>query len=352
MKKITVLITGGGSPGIAGTIHSMRNNYDNRDIFIISTDVKPNCVGKYLADKFYQIPHSSDQKDYLRKLMDICRNEKIDVILPQNTLELNLLSKSRELFSPLGTSIAVSCYKAMKTANDKFELLKLCKRLSIPYPEFYLVKDRLQLLDAAKRLGWPHKPFVVKPPNSNGSRGLRIIDENKNYKKLFYNEKPSNLFIRLEQLISILNENFDEIIAMEYLPGNEITIDVFRDSSNFISIPRIREEIRSGISFVNYALNDEKLMRYSKIISEYLDMQYCFGYQFKYDEEGIPKILECNPRVQGTMIFATFMGANLVYSSIKSCIGEHIPSFLLDWETSLLRYWGALGVTSRGKMIV
>ena len=58
MKTINVLITGGGSPGIAGTIYSLKNNYDNRKINIICTDAQAECTGKFLADKFYQIPRA------------------------------------------------------------------------------------------------------------------------------------------------------------------------------------------------------------------------------------------------------------------------------------------------------
>ena len=76
-------------------------------------------------------------------------------------------------------------------------------------------------------------------------------------------------------------------------------------------------------------------------------LKYCFGFQFKYDINNIPKILECNPRVQGTMVFSTMMGANLIYSSLKSCLGEDIPEFVLHWETKLLRYWGAIGVNDK-----
>ena len=74
-------------------------------------------------------------------------------------------------------------------------------------------------------------------------------------------------------------------------------------------------------------------------------MEFCFGFQFKYDIYGIPKILECNPRVQGTMIFSTFMGANIIYAAVKSCLGEFLPEFSLNWDTKLIRYWGAIGIT-------
>jgi len=236
----------------------------------------------------------------------------------------------------------------MIVANDKSYLLKKCCHLGIPYPEFYLVDNFYDLTKAAELLGYPNRPTLVKPPNSNGSRGIRIIDENRNYNQLFYNEKPTSLFVKLKHLYDLIGEKFNPLLVMEFLPGEEITIDVFRDQNVFVSIPRKREEVKSGISFINSAYKSDELIEYSKILSDKLDLKYCFGYQFKINCNGIPKIIECNPRVQGTMIYSTFMGFNMIYASVKSALGEKIADFVLDWETKLLRYWGALGINQNG----
>jgi carbamoyl-phosphate synthase large subunit len=348
MNRINILVTGGGSPGIAGTIYSLRNNFDYRDVRIICTDAKENFAGIYLSDNYYKIPKAIQNEEYLKSLVDICIKEKIDVILPQNTAELELLANNKKVFLDVGTKIVVSDPFQIKTANNKYYLLQKCKSLNIPYPEFFLVRNKNELINSAKRLGWPQKPFVIKPPASNGSRGIRIIDENKDYKSLYYNEKPTSLFIMMDVFIELIGNVFEPLLVMEYLPGDEITVDVFRMQKKFLAIPRIREEIRSGISFANRAENNVDLISYSKTISDSLDLKFCFGFQFKYDSDGTPKILECNPRVQGTMIFSTFMGANIIYAAVKSCLEEPLPEFYLDWDAKLIRYWGAIGITNSG----
>lgn len=347
LREITVLVTGGGSPGIIGTIHSLKNNYDNRKVKIICTDAKSECAGKFIADKFYQIPRADHNKmEYLKVMYDICKFEKVDVVLPQNTSELILLSNNEENFLRFNTKIIITGQKTISLANNKYELLKVCKKNNIPYPDYNIASNKKKLVELIKKMGWPKKTIVVKVPDSNGSRGIRIIDEGKDYKKMFYNEKPTNLFMKLNNFLDLLDNEFPPLLIMEYLPGDEVSIDVFRDKKNFISIPRKRNQIRSGISFENSAVNDEELIRYSKVLSDELNLKYCFGFQFKYDSSNIPKILECNPRVQGTMVFSTFMGVNLIYSSIKSCLGEKIPELKYEWDTKLLRYWGAIGINS------
>ena len=85
MDRLNVLITGSGAPGIRGTIYSLKNNYDNRDIRIVGTDTNIEAVGKYFCDKFYKISPSKDRENYLEDLNKIISKEKIDVVLPQNT---------------------------------------------------------------------------------------------------------------------------------------------------------------------------------------------------------------------------------------------------------------------------
>lgn len=344
MNSLNILITGSGAPGIKGTIYSLKNNFDNREIVIIGTDIRDEVVGKYLCDKYYVIPRASNGKKYLDALLSICVEEKINIVIPQNTAELCLLASNKNKFGELGTSIICSSEDSIKVANNKYELMRICIDLNIPTGKFCLVNDFDKLVNFAKELGWPNKKIVVKPPVSNGMRGLRIVDESKDLKRLFYEEKPTSLYIRMEDLRRILGDNFPDLIITDYLPGEEYTVDVLRTSKDITVMPRKRDLIRSGITFNGTTEFNEEIIEYCKRISEKMNLEYCFGFQFKLDENGIPKILECNPRVQGTMVLATFAGANIIYGAVKSILGEEIPEFDIKWGSKILRYWGGMHV--------
>jgi len=173
---------------------------------------------------------------------------------------------------------------------------------------------------------------------------VRIITEKRDRKHDFYNEKPTSLYTTKEELHDILGEEFPELLVMEYLPGVEYTVDVFRTIDKFCAIPRKREVIRSGITFTASLEKNEDMIKYSRLLAEACNLTFCFGFQFKMNEKGEPVLLECNPRVQGTMVMSTFCGANIIYSSVKSLLGEGFPDFKINWGTKLYRYWGALGV--------
>jgi carbamoyl-phosphate synthase large subunit len=343
-KQVKILITGSGAPGIAGTVFSLRNNYDNRPVYLVGTDMKTGVVGQYLCNDFDIIPPACDIDSYLNRLLELSVSKKVDVILPQNTAELEVLARNRQKFEQVGIKIAISGLGALELSNNKYKLMNFCRSNGIPTAEFFLIDNFKDLKRYAEKLGWPQRKVVVKPPVSNGQRGMRIIDQSIDLKKAFYERKPTDIFTRLEALHDILGDRFPELIVMEYLPGDEYTSDVFRYKNYMLVIPRKRLLVRSGITFSGCVERDEQVISFSGKLAERLNLEYCFGFQFKLDEKGLPKILEANPRVQGTMVLATFAGANIIYSSIKAAMGEEIPAFKVNWDTKLIRYWGALDI--------
>ena len=342
-EKQNILITGGGAPGIGGTIYSLLHNDEGTKFNIVTTDIKKEVAGKYLSSAFYQIPPAVEEKAYLEKLSWICQKENIRIIIPQNTAELTVLSKNLSLFEKTGTKILISPYEAIKTANDKYRLMQLCRKAGIPVAQFFLVDKIEALKNKAVELGYPAMPVVIKPPASNGMRGVRVIDEKTDIKSEFY-QKKSSLHITMNMLESILGQNFPPLIVMEYLPGLEYTVDVLKTGKDEYILPRKRLEIRNGITFSGAMDNNKQIIQYTSKILEQLDLKYCFGFQFKCDSEGTPKILECNPRVQGTMVMSTLAGANIIYAGIKALLNEPLPPMEVNWNFRFYRYWGGLGV--------
>ena len=345
-NEITILITGAGAPGIAGTIYSLRNNPDGINFKIVTTDIKNKPVGEFLSESFYSVP-PPENKEYISILKQIIKKEKIEVILPQTTREIDVLSQRKEEIRENGANIVVSDNEAIKKANDKYLIIKECEKLGIPYPRYFLINNKKDFLKAIYMLGYPENRVVIKPRLSNGLRGLRIITENIISIEEFLNEKPSTLEINLKNLLSIFVQGgFPELIIEEYLPGEEYTIDMFRNSKGVVIIPRIREAIRSGISFNTKIDLRKDIIEYSQKLADSLDLRYCFGFQFKLDSKGVPKILESNPRVQGTMVASTFAGFNMIYYSVKEALekGVDLKNVKIKNGIEFKRYWGGIGI--------
>jgi carbamoyl-phosphate synthase large subunit len=65
--------------------------------------------------------------------------------------------------------------------------------------------------------------------------------------------------------------------------------------------------------------------------------------------QGIPKVLECNPRVQGTMAASVFSGVNVIWMSVREAIHQPLDIGQKTlYKSEFYRYWGGLGTSSSG----
>ena len=131
---------------------------------------------------------------------------------------------------------------------------------------------------------------------------------------------------------------------MEFLPGKEYSVDMYVGSKKIFSLPRCRKCISSGISHSTYLEKNEYLIKLSSLFARHINYEGILGMQFKDDLHGKPMILECNPRVQGSMVISTISGANLIKMAIEEKLTNKINhNCKINWNTSFERYYGGYG---------
>src|SRR6476646_3261675 len=114
-KALNVLMTGAGAPGGPGIIKCLLSD---PSINLVVADADPCAIGRYLHDKFIQVP-LADDPGYTEKLLQICNEQKIDVLLPLFTKELFPLSVHNQAFEQHCSSVLVSSAEAISISNDK-----------------------------------------------------------------------------------------------------------------------------------------------------------------------------------------------------------------------------------------
>ncbi len=344
LDPVNVMITGAGAPGAPGIIKSLRLNGE-REIEITGVDMDDHySAGIGMVDHFYKIPAPDNDQIFVEKILEIALKHRVRVIIPLVTRELFVFSRNIHRFAEHDIHVLVSDYKSLLVANDKYELMTFCAANDIPAPEFYKVNTFKEFRDAASTLLFPEKMICFKPPVSNGLRGFRIITPPGKVNKLdlLLNQKPNDVFMGFDEFENIIKESdyFPELLVMEYLEGTEYSVDVLVDHGNCIEvIPRSRDKIKMGISFAGTLVKHEKIIAHSRKIVTRLGLHGNIGLQFKNDANGEPKILESNPRVQGTIVFNTAGGFNMVYNAVKMALQEEIKKQPVKWNMKMVRFW-------------
>lgn len=341
-------MTGAGAPGASGIIQSLRAT-DERQIRIVGVDMDPDAYGFALVDDAYTVP-AGDDPDYIDRLVAIERQVGADVVLPLTTAEIEPLAANTARFE---ATVMVSTAASLAVANDKSQLYEFLADAGFDAaPVSHRVESATAFTDAVASLGYPDVPVCFKPPVASGMRGFRVLDEGTDRLTRLLETKPDSPVTTLSEVLPILSsgDSFPELTVMEYLPGMEYSVDVLAMGERVGPVvPRSRAHTRAGISFGGTVEQRTDLIEMASEISRALGLEYNVNIQFKLDADGVPKILEINPRVAGTIIMCTGAGANLPYLAVKYALDEPIPPVDIEWGTRMSRFWQELFRTPDGE---
>jgi carbamoyl-phosphate synthase large subunit len=346
VKTVTVLITGSTAPGFASIVRSLKLSkcYKYR---IIASDYRERISSRYFSDKSYVLTDNY-RPEFPEELREVCEKEGVEVILPIRTDDQLSICRNLEAFRKSGVepAIVVTDPDLLDTLLNKRKLMEYCNKIiGIKTPNFSYASDSKNLIKIIESFGYPKKPVVIKPSYSNGSRGFRILDENIDRHRLFFEEKPNGIYSTLNRVIEEIGHQFPELIVMEYLPGVEYTIDVLcRKGKTFAVLSRLRAGMTQGITTMGVLIDDgnsASIKKYAERLVEGFGLSYNVGLQMKENHEGEPLLLEVNPRLQGTTIMSVLGGVNIPEMIVQMALREfdydYVPE--VKWGLKMERVW-------------
>lgn len=187
-----------------GTRNKLVSYFKENNFFekVVVTDCSEHAPALYVADKYYIVPRMNEV-GYLDCLMDICKKEGIQTVLPLQEEELLLIAQNKKLFEELNIMPIVSDYEKVSLCKDKFLLNQWLEEHAINAVPTELATDYLKKADC-------HKDLYVKPRFGAGS----------------INTMPVHSKRLLEALV---DETSEELIVQPSITGKEFGVDVYVD---------------------------------------------------------------------------------------------------------------------------
>ena len=318
MRPITVLVSACGAPGTAALLRSLRENGE-REVRLVGTDMAALAVGRHLCDAFHRVPAGSDP-GFADALLDVCRREAVDAVVPQSSFDLPGLAEARERFS--GVAVLVSSPETVRRSNDKAETYAMLDRIGVRGPAWRRVRGGEAVAAAARELGYPSEDVALKPIFSSGSRGFRILSASADRREQLLTNRPGVAeSLRLEDLLELLGADDTELLVMELAKGKERTIDGIADGSRILlGHPKTREAMRAGLAMYFETLDDPGLMEIAERIVAELRIEHFFNIQLVGEH-----VIEVNPRIS-TVVYQEDL--KLPYLGVKHALGEISPAEL------------------------
>ena len=305
-----------------GIIELMKKDR-NEDICIIGSNKNINSVIQKVCDEWFLDSPASGIK-YIEFALDFCKEHKIDVFVPRrNMIEI---SKSKNRFEEIGVKVLLDDYEKIELLNDKARAYKFLKQIpSVSIPEFEVVNSYHEFLDAYKRLHESHEQICVKFVHDEGAMSYRRISEEKDSSdSIRFYPGAEISFTRYAKALKDKN-TFNDLMVMEYLPGDEISVDCLNTSKGMIAIPRYK-----GIGRDEKIITNNEILKISREIIDKVKLDYPCNIQFKI-KDNKPYLLEINTRMSGGIQMSCWAeNINIPNIALNKLIGNEV-----DWDFEL-----------------
>ena len=276
-----------------------------------------NTPAMSVADKAFESPIIYDEK-YIPFLLEICKSEKIDMLISLFDIDLMILAKNKSRFEEMGVKVIVSNENIINICNDKFEMLKYLKKINMPVPKTYI-----DLEEALKGADFDKNSYILKPRWGMGSLSIFEAENKKELEVLYEKAKRSiqKSYLRFESGADIDRA----VLIQEKIIGDEYGLDIFNDfkGENLTVTVKKKLAMRSGETDIAKVIENKELEDIGKKIAESLkhignlDMDILFDGQSAY-------IIDMNARFGGGYPFTHSAGVNELEALIRLCKNEKV----------------------------
>ena len=290
---------------------------------VVATDMQLSAPALQAADVKIQVPAVYDP-NYVDITLGICKEQKIDLLLSLNDLELPILSENKARFEALGVKVVVSDPEVIDICFDKYKTAQWVESLGLHAPKTYV---RLEDAKRALAAGEVSFPLFMKPRWGSGSIGLESIADMEEL-DIYYHL----LFKKIKKTILATASVGDEyIMIQEKLTGAEFGLDIMNDlEGNNVGVSvKQKLAMRAGETDKAVTLDLPEVREMGRKIGQALKHIGNLDVDIMQRANGDYCVLELNPRFGGGYPFSYEAGVNMPKAIISWAKGEKVDPAIL-----------------------
>ena len=314
-----ILVTGAGGPGALNLSRSLLMMRPKP--WILAADASEHYVFLALGHERVLVPRASEGLAYIEAINRLIELHSIDFVMPNNSLEIRVLSEHREV---LKAPVYLPQLSALDQANNKWLSYQSFERHGLPVPRTILLTDPDQLREAFVSLQGEDEERVWVRGAGIPGKGIGVAS------------LPCRTVAQAQQWVEYWR-GWGEMAASEYLPGENLTwMGLFKDGKVVTSqgrrrlayvIAHVSPSGITGAPAISETISDAEVNRLGPAAVLALDPAYT-GVAFvdmKGDAQGQPRITEVNAgRFGTTHFFYSAAGANFPEYLLRVACGEHL----------------------------
>ena len=245
------------------------------------------------------------EPEYIRQLLEICKEDHIDLLIPTIDTDLLILSKNVQEFEKAGAKVLISKPEKIAVCRDKNYTADFFESCGLKAPRTYN--------DYKKYSG--EYPCFIKPKDGSSSINAFKVND-------------------LGEL-EVYAEKIGDYIVQPYIEGKEYTIDIFCDfdGSPIYITPRERVAVRAGeVLKTKICMDDRMIQESRKLIEKFRPCGPMAVQLIRQDVTGEDYFIEINPRFGGGSPLSMNSGARSAEAILKMLSGERIEYEEPQWN--------------------
>lgn len=266
------------------------------DLYILGADISTSAPALYFCDRTFIIPPIKSP-DYIPSLLDICKQNRVDCLIPTIDTDLLILSRNRKFFSEIGTHVLISDPDKIEICRDKCQTAHFFQTIGLNTP----IPVR-NIDDYCSGF-----PAFIKPIDGSSS-----INAHK------ANSMPE---------LATYAQGIEDYVVQPFVQGREYTVDVFCDLNGdpiFIT-PRERLAVRGGEVLKTQIHHDELIEQEILRLIQSFKPEGAITVQLIHnDTTNINYYIEINPRFGGGAPLSIKSGANSAQALINIMRGVSV----------------------------
>lgn len=269
---------------------------------------------KYCSSRVVYPSPRKDKNQFVDFLLKTVQKKEFDVLFPVADQCLMPIIDNEEELSRY-TTIALPTRKIFMRGHDKAQTLKFAMANNIPCPRTFFIDDLEDIYRLEDKLEFPS---VIKPRIGAGKRGVRICES----------------FQEITDSYNDIFRQYGKIILQEYIPnGGEFGVYALLNRNSEFRALSVQRRVRSypvsgGPSTFRETFKNEiseKAVTYAITLLKAMDWYGVAMVEFRIDaRNGIPKLMEINPRFWGSLQLSILAGVDFPYLLYKMIIDGDI----------------------------
>lgn len=296
MKTIKILVTGVGRRIELMQAFRQAAQILNIDLKLLGADMAGTAPALAFCDYTRKVCGMRDA-DYIPQLLEICKKDGIDLVMPTIDTDLLILSQHANQFSKIGTKVMISAADKIAVCRDKNRTADFFEQCGLKTP---------RTVNNYKKYTGPYPCFIKPKDGSSSINAYKVNDK-----------EELNVYVDV----------VDDYIVQPFIEGTEYTVDVFCDfEGNPIYItPRVRLAVRSGEVLKTEISMDEKIISEIKqLISVFKPCGPMTVQLIRKNTTGDDYFIEINPRFGGGAPLSMRAGAKSAEAILRLLSGEKI----------------------------